>query len=228
MPYCPKCDMEFVEGVTVCTDCGGPLYESKEAAMEAIRKEQEKELKEQAEALSALYDAEEDEIRDAEKSVPVHAYVGKDTQYEDMRSSASAFYIVGVILAVFTVLTLTGVIPLFPAGAGRYLFCGLAAVMAIICFVVGFSSGRSAGKLKVEADDEKKETDELISWFLSNYSADDIDALIRSEEPDLSEEEMDLRRFDIIEDFFVTERDLPDPAYVDELCDEVYSRLYES
>ena len=25
MPYCPKCDMEFVDGMTVCTDCGGPL-----------------------------------------------------------------------------------------------------------------------------------------------------------------------------------------------------------
>ena len=31
MPYCPKCDMEFVEGITACTDCGGPLYESEEA-----------------------------------------------------------------------------------------------------------------------------------------------------------------------------------------------------
>ena len=30
MPYCPKCDMEFVEGITVCSDCGGPLVESEE------------------------------------------------------------------------------------------------------------------------------------------------------------------------------------------------------
>jgi transcriptional regulator with XRE-family HTH domain len=32
MPYCPKCDMEFVEGIKVCSDCGGPLVESKEVA----------------------------------------------------------------------------------------------------------------------------------------------------------------------------------------------------
>ena len=33
MPYCPKCDMEFIKGVTVCSDCGGPLFESKEEAL---------------------------------------------------------------------------------------------------------------------------------------------------------------------------------------------------
>ena len=42
MPYCPKCDMEFVEGVTVCTDCGGPLVESREAAPAQKAAEKEK------------------------------------------------------------------------------------------------------------------------------------------------------------------------------------------
>ena len=32
MPYCPKCDMEFVDGITTCSDCGGPLVASKEEA----------------------------------------------------------------------------------------------------------------------------------------------------------------------------------------------------
>ena len=41
MPYCPKCDMEFVEGIKVCSDCGGPLVESKEVAEAMKKKEQE-------------------------------------------------------------------------------------------------------------------------------------------------------------------------------------------
>ena len=41
--YCPKCDMEFVDGITVCTDCGGPLVESEEAAR-AMKEEEQKEL----------------------------------------------------------------------------------------------------------------------------------------------------------------------------------------
>ena len=44
MPYCPKCDMEFIDGITVCSDCGGPLEESKEAALAKKRQEQEKAL----------------------------------------------------------------------------------------------------------------------------------------------------------------------------------------
>lgn len=32
MPYCPKCDMEFIDEITVCTDCGGTLPESGEPA----------------------------------------------------------------------------------------------------------------------------------------------------------------------------------------------------
>lgn len=44
MPYCPKCDMEFVEGIKVCSDCGGPLVESKEVAEAMKKKEQEEQL----------------------------------------------------------------------------------------------------------------------------------------------------------------------------------------
>ena len=41
MPYCPKCDMEFIDGITTCSDCGGELVESKEAAMELKKQEEE-------------------------------------------------------------------------------------------------------------------------------------------------------------------------------------------
>ena len=41
MPYCPKCDMEFIDGITVCSDCHGPLVESREAAEAMKKKEQE-------------------------------------------------------------------------------------------------------------------------------------------------------------------------------------------
>ena len=52
--YCPKCDMEFIDGITVCTDCGGPLVESKEAA-EAVRKKEQEEARLKREQEMALY-----------------------------------------------------------------------------------------------------------------------------------------------------------------------------
>ena len=64
MPYCPKCDMEFVEGVTVCTDCGGRLVESKEVAdamKEEELKKQEELMREQYEKLMATAEETEGE-----------------------------------------------------------------------------------------------------------------------------------------------------------------------
>ena len=46
MPYCPKCDMEFIDGITICSDCGGPLAESKEVCDALKKKTKEEEKKE--------------------------------------------------------------------------------------------------------------------------------------------------------------------------------------
>ena len=93
MPYCPKCDMKYVEGVTVCTDCGGPLVESREAAQ--AQKAAEKEKREQ-EKCACRYEEMQKAAKEMEKQpagpVPVGTYVKKEQRYEDMNSSASAFF----------------------------------------------------------------------------------------------------------------------------------------
>lgn len=226
MAYCPKCDMEFVDGITVCTDCGGPLVESKEAAA-AIKEE---EMKKQEEMLREQYEklmASEEVREEAKRPEPSKAYVDKKQQYEDVSSSASAFFIIGGVLAAASILTLTGILPLPMYGIMKYIFQGMMIVMAIGSLAVAFSSKKSAAVLKAEAVDEKKETEEIVEWFVNTYSADGLDSQITAEEPDLTEEEMSLRRFDLIQDYLVTGRDLPDQSYVDALCDMIYDRIYK-
>lgn len=231
MPYCPKCDMEFVEGVTVCTDCGGPLVESKEAA-DALKKsekeKQEEEMRRRYEEFMALQKDTEntDETAKEEQKAPSKAYVNKGQRYEDMSSSASAFFLVGGILAAATVLSLTGILNLPMAGVSKYIFQGLLVLMAVGSLAIAISSRKSAALLKTEAADEEKETEEIIQWFLKTYSGDDLDAELRMEDPDLTGEELSLKRFELIQDYLVTSRDLPDPSYVDALCDMIYNRLY--
>lgn len=231
MPYCPKCDMEFVEGVTVCTDCGGPLVESKEAAdalKKAEREKQEEELRRHYEELMGEEEAEDGEeaAGKAARPAPARAYVNKGQRYEDMSSSASAFFLVGGLLALAAVLTLTGIINLPMAGPSRYIFQGLLVLMAVGSLAIAVSSKKSAGILKSQAADEEKETEEIIQWFLKTYSGQDLDDQLHMEDPELSGEELSLKRFELIQDYLVTGRDLPDQSYVDALCDMIYSRLY--
>ena len=168
MPYCPKCDMEFVEGIKVCSDCGGPLVESKEVADAMKQKEKEEQLAVMAQEMDPFSgemakteDADPDEISSAKKKPAdeiVHAYVDKGQRYEDMSSSASAFFLVGGVLAVGAALCLLGVFHLPMEGFQKYIFEGALVILAVASLVVAVSSRKRAAELKVEADDEKRET----------------------------------------------------------------------
>ena len=79
MPYCPKCDMEFVEGIKVCSDCGGPLVESKEVADAMKKKEQEEQLAAMAQEMDPFSgegtDTEFSGDNPPEKSSPAHEFL---------------------------------------------------------------------------------------------------------------------------------------------------------
>lgn len=237
MPYCPKCDMEFVEGIKVCSDCGGPLVESKEVADAMKQKEKEEQLAVMAQEMDPFSgemakaeDADPSEISSAKKKPAdeiVHAYVDKGQRYEDMSSSASAFFLVGGVLAVGAALCLLGVFHLPMEGFQKYIFEGALVILAVASLVVAVSSRKRAAELKVEADDEKRETQEIIDWFLKNYSAKELDEQLLMEDPDLSGEELSLKRFELIQDFLITGRDIPDQAYADSLCEMLYAKLYD-
>ncbi len=236
MPYCPKCDMEFVEGIKVCSDCGGPLVESKEVAEAIKKKEQEEQLAAMAQEMEPFSGEESESGRSGDDlsqkevspaAAPVYAYVDKGQRYEDMSSSASAFFLVGGVLAVGAVLCLLGIFHLPMSGFQKYMFEGVLAVLAIGCLVVAVSSKKRAAELKVEADDEERQTREIIDWFLKNYSAKELDEQLLMEDPDLSGEELSLKRFELIQDFLITGRDIPDQSYADSLCETLYAKLYD-
>ena len=215
MPYCPKCDMEFVEGITVCSDCGGPLVESEEEArrIQAQQKAQE---------------AQADPKRGARPAAPrVRVYVDKAQKYDDLKSSASAFLLIGGLLLAVSVLCWTGILHIPMARVSRLLFQGVLTCMG--CFAIGvyIRTSRSAKELLPQIRQEKDQTDAILEWFQETYDRQAIDSRIE-DAGQISDEELALKRFQIIQDFLVTGRDLPDPSYVDALSEELYGRLFES
>ena len=229
MPYCPKCDMEFIKGVTVCSDCGGPLFESKEEALAmqkaALAKEPDALMQEDLDSEES--GEESGAMPKAEKVRPPAAYVKKSQKYEDRKSSASAFLLVGGAITVFAVLCWAGIFDMPMAGFSKYLIQGTLTVMGIGCLVIAILTFRSAKGMVSEIEEEEKQTEELISWFLSAYRREDIDRRLDADFSDLGEDERNLKRFELISDLLITSKDLPDQAYVDALCEEIYSKLFD-
>ncbi|MCI8454250.1 MAG: DUF3995 domain-containing protein [Lachnospiraceae bacterium] len=226
--------MEFVDGMTVCTDCGGPLVESKEvsdALMAEEAKKRQDELRHRYEELLAAEEAQVQaaapQMQEKRASAPARAYVDKKQRSEDVASSATAFFLVGGILVAAAILCTAGVIPLPMQGSSRLLACAILAVMGLWCLYIGVTSRKTAALLKSEAAEEQKETEEILTWFERTYSPDDLDQQLLMEDPGLTGEELDLKRFELIQDYLVTARDLPDQSYTDALCDMIYARLYE-
>jgi len=229
--------MEFVDGVTVCTDCGGPLVESEEAAIAMRKREQEELLRKQQDYLeklsreleeqAALEGEEDGRLNPVPVPQPAGVYETSAQKYENLRSSASAFLLVGALMLAVSVLCWAGVVRLPMAGSSRYIFQGVITVMAVFCLAVYLKTLGDAKKLQPEITKEKEETSRLISWFVGQWTAEAVDSQVEDKET-LEEEELSLKRFQIIQDLLITNKDLPDPAYVDSLCEEIYGRLYES
>ena len=244
MPYCPKCDMEFIDGITKCSDCGGPLLESKEVADAMKKKAKEKEMEKQRAQYEAMQAAMAEQAAMAKAqaeanggAAPVQmrrrqvqtsrAYVNKAQKYEDLKSSATAFYLVGGVLTAACILLWTGSVNLPMYGFGKYLTQGVLTVMGVGMLIVAVKTTQSLKEFKGELNEDQKEAKEIVEWFSKTFSPAKIDQAIIHDFGELEPEDLSLKRFYIIHDLLITHKDLPNESYVDMLCEEIYNKMYE-
>ena len=286
MPYCPKCDMEFVEGITICSDCGGPLVESedayraelqrlKEEALEKRRLEAQREFTVEEllseadrsgatldpdwaervgiedpsfrDSVSGRFDAGENwepslgdsdgraagrpddgrsDIRAASKPASPGLYVTSRQRCEDMHSSASAFLLVGGVILIASILCWVGIIRLPMSDGSRMFFQTVLTAMGIASLIVSLKTRSSIAGLREKAEEEERCTAELIRWFTDSWNGMQLDQELLKEDPSLEGPELELKRFELIQDYLITKQDLPNQSYVEFLSEEIYGRLY--
>lgn len=227
MPYCPRCDMEFIDGITACSDCHGPLAESEEAYRKELMQQELSAIiaaAEQPREESKTLTISRKELEQA--AVPAPVYVKKSQKYEDVKSSACAFALVGAILVAFASMVWLDVLALPMTGPTRMIFQILLTAMGAVSLWIAIYSAKSAKSLILQAKEEEQKTAEIIETFLQTHSAHDIDSRLSSI-AEAGPEELSLKRFEIIQDLLVTQNDLPDPGFVEILCEDIYGKLYE-
>ncbi len=234
--YCPKCDMDFVDGVTVCSDCGSQLVdkaewfakkaEEKAAEEKKLEEEREEELAEYKEAIDNLTEEDKEALRERAEAVRemMHepsVYVNDKDKYTNNQSSAVALLIVGIVIAAAAVLMWIGVLP----DLGIIMKAALTG-FALVCLVGAFISARNARKYKDEMESGENREQELMDSFLEKYSKEDIIAAVPAGE--FTEEELAIERMNYIQDKLSCDNDIPDKAFSAMLAENLYEKLFEA
>ena len=237
MKYCPDCDMEFIDSVHTCTDCGKILVD-KEKYFEGKAMREAEEAKAEEERQRQLLESMSDEEKEAVKEALEEAeqenrgrrrgalpeptvYVTRAERYEDLKSSASAFWIVGAALIILAVAGWSGLLPV------NIILKLMFTILAAVSIFIAWKTGQDAKTVKGQIKEENEVTEQLIKWFLENYTPEQIDEIVRRENGDLQDEVLALKRIALIQDIYVTQYDLADQGYVDALAEEVYGQLFE-
>lgn len=163
--WCPKCRAEYRAGITVCAECGSALVNDLPVEIDSTPAEQKARILSQTDSQENLH-----ALSDGNK-----AYVEMGTRYEDMKSTAYSFMLVGAAGLILMLLLFTGLIPLQFAAYMKSLMGIVMGIMFFIFLVIGIRSYMQLGSLKEQVRKEAEETAAAKTWFFENFRANDID-----------------------------------------------------
>ena len=231
MPWCPKCETEYREGITVCADCGSVLVDDlsdKKAVVEieTISQSMEEVLQDMSEEeVVALLEETQKEAMERRKRLAEGpgVYVESSKKAQDFKSGGFALLFTGGIGLIFVLLVLFHVIELHMNLFSKYLILGVMGTMFILFLVMGFLSVKSYKKFEMKASEEDNLTKNLAAWCKENLKQDRIDADIE----DASEELLYFQRTEKMKEIVSSKFMNLDAAFLDSFIDDIYPEIFE-
>ena len=159
---------------------------------------------------------------------PLRTYQLAEQKYLDTRSSAWALLGVGCILLYLSLTQLLNI-----TNGHRFLLrlllfiVSLSASLALL--VIGRRSLRHSQELKIQSQKDRSLANELVEWFITTYSRDQIDHQIDAittlgDTPEI----LCLKRLDMIRILITREYSRSfDEEFLDQLCEDLYNMLFE-
>ncbi|MCI8400596.1 MAG: hypothetical protein HFI38_00590 [Lachnospiraceae bacterium] len=158
----------------------------------------------------------------------LRTYQLTEKKYLDTRSSSSAMLGAGIFLFYICLIQLTELTrkkELLPEG----FFAVLSMLLCLILFYASRRLHQSSIRLKLLAERERQLANELVEWFITTYSGDQIDSQIEalsslSGVPEI----LCLQRLDMIRILLDREYDRDfEEEFISQLCEDLYNMLFE-
>ena len=160
---------------------------------------------------------------------PASLYQKKSEKADDMKNSAIALILVGVVGMILVILVFTGVISLNQTLYGKIITCSVMGFLFLVLIVLGFLSIKSFKLLKKNASEEDKMTEEIEKWYKESLTKDIIDNnLFTAEERKASDEEKYFKRIAKISSLLNDKFMNLENTYSDHITEDIYSYIFEN
>ena len=231
MPWCPKCETEYREGILTCADCGSALVEDLNSKIENTSIEPTflssedtavNEMTEE-EALDFLEESKKEALERRKRlEEGPGLYVESSKKAQEFKSGGLSLLFVGGLGLICILLILFGIIPLHMNLFSKYLIIGVMGSLFILFIVMGFLSVKSYKKFEIKASEEDTLTQNLTSWVKENLHKEQIDADIE----EASEELLYFLRTEKMKEMITHKFLNLDAAFLDSFIDDIYPEIF--
>lgn len=119
-----------------------------------------------------------------------------EMKIQEMKSSASSFLMLGILITIFAAMNIMKVLPMVESDILKGLFLGI----GILLILLGNSSNKKAGILEEKRSEQEQGISEMVSWYESNYSLENFFEVKGIDHDELDEGSLYFKAVDLIKD----------------------------